>query len=384
MKISLLGSAVVLALCVAGCEHNCFEIEIRPDGQAFQRRLSGWHEGGKEPRQRLPAADLARLAKLYAKRESAENAVPSRSSAADSPTTPRKIWAGLASTRTSPRRWVPPLHTSSAFAATTTWNPTSQNAAEGRSTDRPGAGWLTAELGHDPNFPRLKNFLDEDLREDLKNLGVYAWTSSEAGQGQLQPMTEFLARVGLYLCQRGYFSPQQIPKLFRAFDQHDPAPLLAHIQRFVARKMGVPDTAPIPPSLAFLGDPQRLAASLTNYVRSSDLFRERVVAWKAAKHDKADAKEPSPNEFLDALAAPTVLGNSELRLMHSEDTLDLKVVCGQKPYATNGGMGRSDRHREMVPNDGPESDPAGGLFCPLEHAQPRIPEPALRPDSLGR
>jgi hypothetical protein len=59
-------------------------------------------------------------------------------------------------------------------------------------------------------------------------------------------------------------------------------------------------------------------------------------------------------KFMDALAAQTVLGNSELRLMHSEDTLNLKVVCGQKPYATNGAWdeatGTAKWSQTMAPN----------------------------------
>lgn len=339
MKLSTFCTAAILALSAAGCEHDGFEIEIRPDGQAFQRRLTGWHVGGNEGKEirRLSAEQLARLAKLYPSRESPAGAVKQVFSGRFAETTPADIGGAGFYTR-----FTSPLGSTSSYAERFRGDDDLESELAKR---RKGAdqladlllGWFTAELGQDPAFPRLKKFLDEDLRQDLKNLGVYAWASGMAADDQTGPKGEFITRVGLYLVERGYFAPRQIPTLARAVVGDDKSPLLTHIQRLAARKMGVPDEGPIPPSLAFLGDPQRLGASLDKYIRSTDIFRQRVAEWKAVKKDKPDAEEPTPSGLLADLAARTVVGhNFELFLNPPADTLVLKLLCGQAPYATNG------------------------------------------------
>jgi hypothetical protein len=333
MKLALLGLAAILILCVAGCEHDAFEIEIRPDGSAFHRRLTGWHAGQNQPKQ-LPAAEIQRLAKLYPQRESGENAAKQIFSGRFVARTPADVGGtGVYTSFTSP------MGGTSSYLERFRGNDDLESdlAQRRQAADQLTSlliGWLTVELGHDPGFPQLKKFLDEDFRNDLKNVGVYAWSGSETGE--LERMTEFLARAGLYLSDRGYFSPQQLPTLSQGVFRHDPAPLLAHIQRLFARKMGLPDTGPIPQSLTFLGDPARLTLSLTNYVRSTELFKERVAAWNAAK-GKPDLKEPTPDTLLGELASKTIAGhNSGFGLLLGGDTLDLTLVCRQKPYAGNG------------------------------------------------
>jgi hypothetical protein len=339
MRLYAFGSAAILALSVAGCAHDCFQLEIRPDGQAFQRRLTAWHMGGADGKEisRLPAEQLARLAKLYPCRESPQDAAKQVFSGRFAATTPADLGGAGSYTH-----FTSPLGSTSSYAERFRGDDDLESNLARR---RQGAdqladlllGWLTAELGRDPAFPRLKKFLDQDLRLDLKNLGVYAWTGGVVTDDQAEPNGEFFARVGLYLSERGYFSPQQIPMLARAAVGRDISPLLAHIQRFAARKMGLPDGQPIPRSLAFLGDPERLGASLDTYVRSTALFRQRVAQWQAARIDKPDAKEPSPGSLMTDLAAQAVVGhNYELTLGVAGDILALKLICGQQPYATNG------------------------------------------------
>ena len=194
-------------------------------------------------------------------------------------------------------------------------------------------GWMTAELGRDPNFPPLKKFLDEDLRRDLKNLGVYEFTGRAMADCQKEPSDEFIIRAGLYLCQRGYFSPQEIPTLTRALAADNDGPLLAHVQRLLARKMGVADQRPLPASLAFLGDREKMKASFEKYVRSTELFHRRLAQWKTAKKRDPKDQEPTPED----LASELFQEASGFRLFEAEgDSLELKLFCGRKPYDTNG------------------------------------------------
>ena len=96
----------------------------------------------------------------------------------------------------------------------------------------------------------------------IEDLGLYEFTGRATEEYQKEPNGEFLVRAGLYLCERGYFSSKDIPMLARAAVADDRGPLLQHVQRLLARKMGVADGQPLPVSLAFLGDQEKLKASL--------------------------------------------------------------------------------------------------------------------------
>ena len=205
------------------------------------------------------------------------------------------------------------------------------------------AGWMTAELGQDPRFPQLKKVLDEDLRRDLRNLAIYVWAYQVTEDLQTPPNGEFLVRAGEYFCERGYFSPPEIPLLVRALSDGDPKPLLRHIQRFLAEKMGIAKGQPIPASLDFLGGLPRLQASLVKYARSDESLRKRLAASKTRKKDKAGSKTvvsaEEDEEAITELFAETALDmvGFQLNLFGgSTGALDLKLSCAERPYATNG------------------------------------------------
>jgi hypothetical protein len=329
---------VILALFLAGCEHDCFEVEIRPEGEGFQRKLTCWHVGGKDDQeiQPLRPEELARIGKLYTKWESPEGAKKRIFSGRFAESTPADVGgAGVYTHFTSP------------LGSTTCYverfrgddNLQAQLSQRRRSADQLTGlvlGWLAAELGHDPGFPGLKKFLDEDLRRDLKNLGVYEWTGNAMSDYQPESNGEYLFRAGLYLCERGYFSPKELPALARSLMADDYRPLLIHVERLLARKMGVADDQPIPASLAFLGDLPKLRASLEKYVRSTELFQKRVAQWKAANKNKSQTAEPTPESVAGELLSGA-FGRPESQILGGQgDALDVKLFCPQKPYASNG------------------------------------------------
>ena len=154
---------------------------------------------------------------------------------------------------------------------------------------------------------------------------------------QKKSNSDFLVRAGLYLCERGYFSPKEVPMLVRVVAGDDPGPLLEHVQRLLARKMGVADGQPLPALLAFLGDQKKVKASFEKYVRSTDLFQKRLAKWKSQKKNREqNAQEPTPGEFasdlfLGCIGFRFVIGEGE-----APEVKAVKLFCGQKPYDTNG------------------------------------------------
>lgn len=334
MKHLILHATVILVVAFAGCARNCYVIEIMPDGESFQRKLTCWHEGGEGPDNiaALPEAELKRLEKLYGGRETPDNAK-------------KHVFAGRFTAHTPSDvggagfyvHFSTPLGTLSAYVERFRGNDdleaelAKRRAAADQVADLV-LGWLASELGDDPNFDQLRQFLDSDLRQDLKNLTLYLWINEEISDGNRKSEGEFLVRAGQYLCERGYVTPNDLPRLVQAFWGSDAAPALRHLQRILARKMGVPDNQSIPESLAFLADPQRTQKSWEKYLMTTDRYQELLKQWKEAKKTDPDAEKPKPEEVVGDLLADGFIHFGLGRC----DKLEVKLSCPQQPLSTNG------------------------------------------------
>jgi hypothetical protein len=273
---------------------------------------------------------LARISKLYSKRESPAGAAKQVFSGRFTGKTPEDMGGAGSYTRFnsplgSTSSYVERFRGSDDLESGLAARPKSQvefrDSKQCQAADRFAdlvARWLAAELGRDPNFPRLKKFLDGEFRRDLRNIAAYAWTRETiAALGvETEPNGEFLVRAGQYLIERGYFSPKQVAAMAQSGLLYDATPLLPHVQRFLAWKMGIPDDHPIPASLDFLGSDARLYASLE-------------------KHGGGEHGADSMLEDLFALSG--IEGTIGFNICGSEhDSLDLKLLSGKKPFHTNG------------------------------------------------
>jgi hypothetical protein len=325
----------MIAVVLAGCEHDHFVVEVKPDGRGFQRTLTCWHvsgEGGKDIRP-LAKDKLATIGKLYKTSETIEGGKKHVFTGRFTDKTPADVGgAGSYMQLTSP------LGSTSSYIERFRGNDdleaslAKRRAAADKLTDL-AIGWFESELGQGPEVDRLKKFLDEDLRRDLKNLAIYGWTAEAVDGYKPETEGEFLLRVGHYLYERGYLSPEDVPGLARAVMADDPAPLLKHVQRLVAGKMGIAAGEPLPESLAFLSDPERLTASWSKYVQTTDLFKQRLKKWEEAKKTDPNADEPTPDDVLVELIDQLAF---KIRIFEEDDVVELKLHCGQEPYATNG------------------------------------------------
>jgi len=334
MKRFLLRAFLVLIVAVAGCEHDCYLIELTPDGKTFQRKLTCWHEDGRSPPNITPLAPekLARLKELYGRRETPEGAEKHVFLGRFTNSPPADIGGAGSYTHL-----VTPLGSLFGYVERFRGNDDleSELAKRRAATDRLIGlllGWCRAELADVPNVDRLYEFVDVELRRDLTNLGLYTWTGNAVSGYQPGADKEFLVRAGQYLCERGYFTPKQLPALARAVWTSDPAPVLTKVQRLLARKMGIADSQPVPKSLAIFSDPKRLKVSWDKYLRGTELFKQRVAAWHKEKK-KPDAKPPGPDDVVGELLGDALY---KFQVFSQPDTLELKLFCGQQPFATNG------------------------------------------------
>ena len=193
-------------------------------------------------------------------------------------------------------------------------------------------GWSQMELGRQPGYDKLHKFLDVDFRRDLKNLSAYCWEFQLVSNYKTNAVEEFTVRFGQYLIERGYFKFEEIPAMFRDFSSNDPKAILQRIQRLLARKIGVPDTAPLPSSLAIFADEKKLQTSLDNYLVGTELYRAQLKQWESDKKLKPDTQKPEPSAVTDDAVGPLF----EFNQFGQGDHLVVHLSLPAAPAHSNG------------------------------------------------
>jgi hypothetical protein len=326
-----------MAFVVTGCPHNQYVVQLKPRGNIIERTLVFYREDGVDTNgtpnyQLFDAAELAAITSLY----------PMQSLASD---------GGRYVVRGEFTNELPDdVGGVGAYTSLTTslgevgfyverfrGNDDLAGMTERRfkAADRLAdliVGWSQMELGQEPGYDKLRQFLDVDLRRDLKNLGAYGWEGQLAGGYKTNASEEFAVRFGQYLFERGYFTIGEIPALFREVSGNDPQALLLRIQRLVARIMGVPETEPVPASLAFLADETMMNKSFDKYLAGTDFYRARLKQWEEDKKLKPDTKQPEPSEV-----ANDAFGNLVgFDLFGNTDHLAVRLSLPSSPVHSNG------------------------------------------------
>jgi hypothetical protein len=239
-------------------------------------------------------------------------------------------------------------------------------------------GWFKAELEKEPGFEKLRKFLNENLRQDIKNLTMYAWLRSFNSKDEHNP--EMVARAAQYLVEHGYFQTKELPALYHAGmglgENEDYGKILLVVRKFVAEKMGYLDTQKMPPCLEFLSNPDRLMASLSKYAVTTEEYKKQLKEWQKEKKDNSDDQKPDPLRMVAELA----LDASGFDLHLFSDTLDINFACPTQPYATNG---KWDKHTLAISWSVSLAEEKYGLpeFC---YAAWSVPNEKFQKDHFGQ
>src|SRR5438552_12463416 len=95
---------------------------------------------------------------------------------------------------------------------------------------------------------------------------------------------EFGVRFGQYLVERGYLKIEDLPVLFRIMVENwNEQPVMVIVQRFVAEKLGVPRSGPMPASVAALADPAKTVKSWEKYLETTERYRAKMRQWEKGK-----------------------------------------------------------------------------------------------------
>jgi hypothetical protein len=201
-------------------------------------------------------------------------------------------------------------------------------------------GWSKSELGTQPGYEKLARFLNVDLRRDLKNLGAYWWEGNFAAGYSTNGAEEFMVRYGQYLVERGYLQIADLPALFRDITDKDGSKLSLLLQRLVARKMGVPDSQPPPPALAFLADGDAVGKSFENYLTNTDSYRASLNRWEEDKKTNPDLPRPDPTaDDARDLVDFNLFGNPN-------DRLSVRLLLPLAPTHSNGRW--DEAHKQVL------------------------------------
>jgi len=327
-----------MALVVTGCPHNQYTVQLKPQGNSIERTLVFYREDGVNTNTGIPnyqafdAAELAAITSLYPAqgltnageryivRGDFTNALPADVGGAGA-------YAHLTTSLGEAGFYVERFRGNDDLAG--------MSERHFKAADQLAdlmIGWSRMELGREPGYDKLHQFLEVDFRRDLKNLSAYFWEGQLVSSYKTNASEEFTVRFGQYLFERGYFKIGEIPALFRETAGDDPQALLRRIQRLVARKIGVSDTEPVPASFAFLADETTMNKSFDKYLAGTDLYRAKLKQWEEAKKLKPDARQPDPSEV-----ASEAVGNLfEFDLFGQPDHLAVRLSLPSAPLHSNG------------------------------------------------
>jgi hypothetical protein len=199
-------------------------------------------------------------------------------------------------------------------------------------------GWFVTELKDDPRWPVLKEFLNRSFRNDIKSTALYVWRLFSDSRVDEEFGHETAARIARYLAEREYVHWRHAPEVFKAIaeshelDSHGKS--MALIQRMVARRMGVGRDEPIPDSLAFLRTDDAALASLREYAKTTERYKELIVWWETERQKDPQREKPKPEYVFAAIIQDSL--PLQIRVFNPPDEVSVRLAAEVDPFATNG------------------------------------------------
>lgn len=97
--------------------------------------------------------------------------------------------------------------------------------------------WFQVELKGSADRDRVDRFLNNDFREDVRNLTTLVWTAGAVSEARGRGADgEFVMRVGLYLVEHGYMTHRDLPRLHSLNDEEMQ---FSFVRALLARRIGV-------------------------------------------------------------------------------------------------------------------------------------------------
>ena len=329
----------ILCTLLTGCPHNDYTVELKPEANGVERTLvfyrsDGSNSNGVPNYQTFPSNELAAITAVYpvgAVKQDGRRYIARGEFAGQ---LPRDVggagsYTNLATSLGDAGFYVERFRGNDDLAGQTE----KRFQAADQMTDLV-IGWTRTQFGREHGYKKLRRFLDEDFRRDLKNAGLYFWTGQISDLYDTNATAEFAIRIGQYLHERGYLQLSDIPELYAAVENSNGSAILKLVQQFMAEKMGIPPAGPMPKSFAVLDNPAALEKSWTNYLARTDLYRAEFKAWEKRKKTYPKLEPPKPTDVFgdlyNNLLGPLYISGSE------GDYLTVKLALKHAPNYSNG------------------------------------------------
>ena len=327
----------LLCVLVTGCPHNEYTVELKPNGNLIERTLVFYRtEEGNTNSPSFPSNQLAAITRIYPAGSVKTNGGKFVAEGEFSGALPDDV-GGAGSYTNFPTSFGDAAFYTERFRGDDDLavKTTRQFRAADQLTDLV-IGWSRIEFGRERDYKKLRKFLDEDFRRDLKNAVQYFQIGAVVSFSDTNAPGEFLARFCQYLYERGYLKLTDAPDVYLILNTGggDSSPrILRLVQRLAAEKLGVVATNPLPKSLAILTDPAALEKSWEQYLAKTDLYRAQVKEWEFKKKTDPKLTEPKPLDAPDDLMADLLGGFGG---GGESDHLTVKLRLARAPIQTNG------------------------------------------------
>jgi hypothetical protein len=336
-QIFALPFLVLLAVLVAGCPHNEYTVELKPTANGVERsltfyRVDGSNSNGTPNYLAFPSNELAAITRVYppgAVRPEGQQHIARGEFSGPLP----KDVGGAGSFKNC----ITSLGEAGFYLERFRGNDDLAGPTEKRfhAADQIAdlvIGWTKAEFGGERGYKKLRKFLDEDFRSDLKNAGLYFWVGQVGALNDTNAAEEFTARFSQYFLERGYLKLSDAPRACSLFNNESgSAAARGLLKRLTAEKMEIPTNGLLPKALAIFDDSAAFENSWERYLARSSLYRAKLKDWNQKRKTDAKLEAPKPINAADDLIAD-LFGNSG----GESDHLTVKLTLNQAPNHTNG------------------------------------------------
>lgn len=212
MRIFYLLCAFVFVISSVGCVSTEYEIEMSADGDKLKRKITVKGTTASEDEKfSAPEDEVRLLAAAYGREFPKDGLNPTTFENEFTRETPKGVGgAGYF------------LNWESNFGSTTLYLERfrgsddfyTQLESRKKSVDEfvdQLIAWIEKEATDFVRVQQLKNVVDTTLRKDLQNVGIYFWHMQTAPS--VATNGDSLARLALYLMERGWVTPEQLPEI---------------------------------------------------------------------------------------------------------------------------------------------------------------------------
>lgn len=317
----------VLAFLVTGCPHNVYEVDLKPAGSVIERKLAYHREEGVFDKE-----EAARIAGLYSTNSATADRKNHTATGTFSNAMPNDIGGAGEYTNATTLLGEAGLYVER-FRGTDDLVALQErrNKAASKMADL-FMGWAGAELSQTQGYDQLRKFLDTDFRRDLQNFGQYMLASGSLDLSGTNYDSEAFVRIGQYFHERGYFTVGQFAQIVKPWSDSDDRGMMQLVQRLVARKMGVPDNAPIPAALDLLSDGTKASKSFEKYLAGTDDYKALLKKWEAEKKSSTETNPPTPMD----VAGEAMTELTEFDWGSTPDELTVRLSLSAPPVDSNG------------------------------------------------